>query len=218
MAASRIIELPWRALRTHVIEAGEGPPLIFVIGGGGFAGMWAPLLARLSGYRLYAVDRPGFGLTDPVDHRPETLRETAAGFLEGVLDALGIKQAVIVANSMGSPWTLWLALDRPERVAHMVHLGCPALVLDTGAPMPMPLLGISVIGRLLMALTPPSPRQAGMVFDGMNEADAIEKDPALEAAMIATERLPSYGRAWRTLLGSVLTPFSPRKEMSLTAD
>lgn len=217
-ATSRTIELPWRGLRTHVIEAGEGPPLVFVIGGGGFAGMWAPLLARLSGYHLYAVDRPGFGLTDPVEHRTDTLRETATGFLEGVLDALEIERGVIVANSMGSLWTMWLALDRPGRVERMVHLGCPALILDTGAPMPMPLLGVPVIGMLMMALMPPSPRQARMVFDSMNEADAIENDPAMEAAVIATERLPSYGPAWRSLLGSVLSPFGPRQEISLAAD
>ena len=36
-ATSRFVQLPWRDLRTHIIEFGEGSPLIFVIGSGGFA-------------------------------------------------------------------------------------------------------------------------------------------------------------------------------------
>lgn len=217
-ATSRFVRLPWRGLRTHVLESGEGDPLVFVIGGGAFAALWTPLLARIPGHTLITIDRPGFGLTDSVEHRPETLRETAVGFLEGVLDALRIERATLVANSMGSLWTFWLALDRLERVARMIHIGCPVLLLDTRVPMPLPLLGAPLLGRLMMALTPPSPKQARMVFGGMNEREALEKDPALEAAVIATERLPGYGPAWRSLINSVHTPFGARKGIPITSE
>lgn len=217
-ASSRFIKLPWRGLRTHVLQAGEGDPVVFVIGGGGFAALWAPLLARMPDHRLYAVDRPGFGLTDAVEHRTGTLRETAVGFLAGALDGLGIERATFVSNSMGSLWTFWLALDRPERVERMIHVGCPALLLDTGAPMPMPLLGVPLIGRLMMALVRPSPRQARMVFESMKEEAALRNDPALLAAVLATERLPAYGPAWRELLGAVLTPFGARRGIPLTSE
>lgn len=217
-ATSRFVQLPWRELRTHVIESGEGSPLVFVIGGGGFAALWTPLMARISGHTLYAVDRPGFGLTDSVEHRTETLRDAAVRFLEGVLDSLGIDRATLVAHSMGSLWTFWLALDRPDRVARMIHVGCPAHLFNTGLPMPLPLLGVPVIGRLMMNLTPPSTRQAQMVYGSMNEGEVLKKDPALEAAIIAMERLPSYGPALRSLMGSVLTPFGTRRGIPLTAE
>lgn len=217
-ARSRFLRLPWRGLRMHLLEAGEGPPLVFVIGGGGFSAMWAPLMARMGDYKLYALDRPGFGLTDPVEHRTETLRATAVGFLEAALDALGLGRATLVANSLGSQWTFWLALDRPERVARMIHLGCPGALLDTGAPMPLPLLGAPVVGRLLTLLMRPSLRQAQMVFDSMNEAEALEENPALGPALVATERLPAYDDAWRSIIGAVLSPLgSARDGMSLTA-
>lgn len=184
----------------------------------GFAGLWTPLLARISGHTLYAVDRPGFGLTDTIEHRTETLRETVVGFLEGVLDTLEIDWATLVAHSMGSLWTFWLALDRPERVAHMIHVGCPAHLFDTGLPMPLPLLSVPVIGQLLMALMPPSPRQAQMVYGSMNEREVLKKDPALEAAIVSTDRLPRYRPALRSLMRSIVTPFGTRRGIPLTAE
>jgi len=139
-ATSRFLKLPWREHRTHVLHVERddqtSEPLIFVHGGGCFAAIWAPLLVRLSRRPLFAVDRPGFGLTDPIDQRPGTLRRNAVAFLEGLLDALQIERGVLVANSMGSLWTFWLALDRPSRVERVVHIGCPAMLLDTGAPFP----------------------------------------------------------------------------------
>lgn len=36
-----------------------------------------------------------------------------------------------MANSLGSLLTSWLALDHPDRVAALVHIGCPAIVFDT---------------------------------------------------------------------------------------
>ncbi len=50
--------------RAQVLVSGEGSPVILVNGIGTPAAMWAPLMAKLPGLRLYAVDLPGFGLTD----------------------------------------------------------------------------------------------------------------------------------------------------------
>src|SRR5258708_12011270 len=49
--------------KARVIEAGSGTPVLFVHGGGGFAGHWLPLLAHVSGHRMVAPARPGCGLT-----------------------------------------------------------------------------------------------------------------------------------------------------------
>jgi pimeloyl-ACP methyl ester carboxylesterase len=76
-----------------------------------------------------------------------------------VLDQLQLDQPLFVANSMGSLWSLWLAIDRPSRVRAMTHIGCPAVILETSAPLPMRLLSVRPLGRIIMALSPPSRRQ-----------------------------------------------------------
>lgn len=221
-ATSRFLELPWREHRTHVLHV-EGDehatePLVFVHGGGCFAAIWAPLFVRLGCRSLFAVDRPGFGLTAPIDQRPRTLRRDAVAFLEGVLDALQIEKGFFVANSMGSLWTFWLALDRPSRVERMVHIGCPAMLLDTGAPLPLRLLATPVVGRLLMTLNPPSQASVQETLEAMGEAKALRQNPSLLDAWLAAEQLPSFGEAWRGVLRSVLTIFGARKGVSLACD
>ena len=63
-AEQRFVDVPGVGGRAHVLVAGEGPPVVMVNGLGNPAAMWAPLMARLDGYALLAVDLPGFGLTD----------------------------------------------------------------------------------------------------------------------------------------------------------
>src|SRR5258708_19627400 len=84
---------------------------------------------------MIALDRPGCGLSDGFDYSSvDDIRGHAVTFLGAVLDALGLDRARIVANSMGGLWSLWLALDRPERVSSLALLGCPALAAVTSAP------------------------------------------------------------------------------------
>ena len=125
--------------RIRAIEAGAGKPLVLLHGGvAGFAGIWAPLMARMPDRRSIALDLPGHGLSDPMASAigdPTGLairrhRTQAVDLLGSALDALDIGSAVIGGNSIGGLWALWLAIDRPERVASVVLFGCPALVLD----------------------------------------------------------------------------------------
>ena len=51
--------------RVHVIEAGEGPAVILLHGSPASSLSQLPLLERVEGVRAIAVDRPGFGLSDP---------------------------------------------------------------------------------------------------------------------------------------------------------
>lgn len=215
-AESRFVDVPAIAGRAHVLVSGEGPPVMMVIGGGIPAAMWAPLMAQLEGFTLYAVDLPGFGLTDPVRYTTEGLRTLAVSFLEQVLDGLDLNQPVFVSNSMGALWTTWLALDRPQRVAAMVQVGCPALMLGTSAPVPMRLLSVPTIGRLLLRLQPPSPQQAD------REAVMVREDfshlPELRAVLVAFEKLPTYAPAWLGLLHSAIRLRGARPKVTLTAE
>src|SRR5688572_30141829 len=115
-ATSTYVYVPALGGRAHALIAGEGPPVLMLNGIGTPAVMWAPLLAHLDGFRLHAVDLPAYGLTDAPAQNPRNLRAHAVAYLEGLLDGLRLDRPAFISNSLGSLWTLWLAIARPSRV------------------------------------------------------------------------------------------------------
>jgi pimeloyl-ACP methyl ester carboxylesterase len=136
-AASRFVTLADPPMTAHLLDAGSGAPVILLHGGDGEAVDWAPLIARLQDHvHVIAVDRPGFGLSDPFDYRHTNLRSHAASFVASLLDALGIGQATIIGGSMGGFFALATALAHPQRVSSLVLVGMP-LGLARSAPLPL---------------------------------------------------------------------------------
>lgn len=215
-AESHFFQVPVVEGEVHALVAGEGPAVVMVPGFGDPSAIWAPLMAELPGFRLHVVDRPRFGLTGDAPYRTSTFRSLAVDFLEQVLDELGLDRPLFVGNSIGSLWILWLALDRPDRVRRMVHIGCPAFILGTSAPLPMRLMSVPSIGRLLMKLASPSPDQvkrfAKMV--GEDLTDHVE----LQHLLVAAQNLPGAPEAILELLDAVVTLRGPRPELVLDAD
>lgn len=117
-AESRFVDIPAIDGRAHVLVAGDGPAVVLFNGIGCPAAMFAPLMAELPGFRLYAIDRPGCGLTDGILSTTATLRQQSVSFLEQALDQLELECPAFLANSMGSLWSTWLALDRPDVKRH----------------------------------------------------------------------------------------------------
>lgn len=214
-ARSRFVDVPSTGDRAHALVAGDGPPVVMLNGIGTPGAMWAPLMAAIDGFRLLAVDLPGYGLTDARERPADDLRRGAVRFLDEVLDGLGLDRPAYIANSMGSLWASWLALDRPERVAAMVHVGCPAVVLDTSAPLPMRLLSVPLLGRLLTRLQPPSPRQVEQLGRMVNEHPF---PPELVDLLVATERLPGFRRTFLSTLNTLLRLRGNRPETRLTGE
>lgn len=205
-AREHVVELKWLGIEGRYLEAGQGPPVLMVHGGGGLGADWASLMPHLSGYRLIAPDRPGFGLTECVDYRGVDLRRHAVHFIADVLDAAHVERAAIVANSMGALWSLWFALEQPERVSRLSLMGTPALILGTSAPGGMRLLGIPGLNRLMMALEPPSPKQVRTLWRRMGHDPAACTNEMIEL-IVRLEQLPDYRNAWLSLLENVL-PYS----------
>ncbi|HEU5315235.1 MAG TPA: alpha/beta hydrolase [Chloroflexota bacterium] len=193
-----------RPMRVRVLEAGEGDPALLLHGGGGFAALWAPLMAQAPGVRWIAVDRPGCGLSDGFDYGGVAFREHAVGFIGATMDALGLERVPIVANSMGGLWAFWFALAHPERVASLGLLGCPAGIPLANAPLPFRLLGVPGINRLLFALEPPSVAQVRRTWARMGH-DPDRMLPELTECFYRVERLPTYATGWRTLLERFVT-------------
>ena len=201
--------------RAHVLVAGEGPPVVLLNGIGTPAAMFAPLMAHLDGFTLYAVDLPGFGLTDTTPTIANDLRATLVRFLDQALDGLGVDRAAFVANSYGSLCSTWLAIDRPDRVTALAHVGWPAIALDTSAPIPMRLLSVRRLGRAMTRLQPPSPRQVVQLSKMVKEAPL---PPDIAALLLATERLPGFEPTFLTVLNRLVRLRGARPELAITSE
>jgi pimeloyl-ACP methyl ester carboxylesterase len=98
---------------------GTGPALLLVPGLGAdtrlFGGVTGPLAAAC---QVIVFDPRGGGRSDKPPG-PYTV-EQMANDAEGLLDVLGIDQAVVVGYSMGGRIVLSLALDHPTRVRRLV--------------------------------------------------------------------------------------------------
>ncbi len=121
--SERYLELTDPALRLRVVEVGSGRPVLFVPGTGGTGPYWAPLFRELSGVRCLAMDRPGWGLSSPIDYRSAEFGSLVATTLTKALDALELDRVDIVGASIGALWALHLARRHPTRVGRIVVLG-----------------------------------------------------------------------------------------------
>lgn len=216
-ATSRFVELARPAMRAHVLEAGAGEPIILVHGGDGEAVNWAPLIAQLQDHaHVYAVDRPGFGLSDAFDYRTVDLRTHAADFMESLLDALGIPAATLVGGSMGGFFVLNAAIAHPGRVRHVALVGYAAGTTKD-------------IGQLAVICGTPGAAEAFMAGRDTMEAqtsqyrDMFHTDPATVPPLffetrIAGLRLPSEQGTWATLLPRLGTLEGLRPEVYLGDD
>lgn len=200
-ARSRYVEIERPRMRVHLLEAGAGEPLVLIHGGDGEAALWAPLMAALGeDFSMYALDRPGCGLSDPFDYRDVDLRRHARDFVTSALDALGLESATLVACSMGGYFALTTALDRPERVRRLALVGMP-VGMPSGAPLPLRLIaGVPGLSRRFMssrASVEAQRAQYKQMF-GMDDPGAIP-EPYLRSR-VAGVSIPATQDTWAVLL------------------
>ncbi len=211
-AKERMVNAPSVDGRACVLVAGDGPPVVLLNGIGTPAAMWAPLMGHLEGFTLYAVDLPGYGLTDTNADIVSDLRATAVQFLVEVLDGLRLETPHVIGNSLGSSWSFWLALAHPGRIRSMVHVGCPALVPGMSAPPPMRLLSVPWLGPLMMRLEPPSRAQVERLAKMVHEHPL---SPEIADLLLETERMPGFEATFLGTLRTLLRLRGVRPEMVL---
>ena len=89
----------------RVVEAGaaDGKPVLLLHGWAVSAYLWRHTLGALAadGYRVYAPDLPGHGLSDAPTTKGEYTLDKFASRIEQLLDALGVRSLPILAQSMG---------------------------------------------------------------------------------------------------------------------
>ena len=131
-------------VRIHYHEIGAGYPLICIHGAGPGATAWSNFKGNVGDlskhYRAILMDMPQYGKSDkPIIEggRLAFLARVVRDFME----ALDIKRAHFVGNSMGGQAALKLAIDYPDNVDRVVVIGS-APIKAGSIFQPMPLEGI----------------------------------------------------------------------------
>jgi pimeloyl-ACP methyl ester carboxylesterase len=100
----------------------EGPrTLVFIHGLGSYLKFWRYQLDAFAaqGYRVIAVDLPGYGKSDKPASFPYTM-EAMADAVRELVHTLGVERPVLVGHSMGGQTALSYAIRYPEEPAALV--------------------------------------------------------------------------------------------------
>lgn len=206
-ADSQFVEV--NGLRLHYKIAGQGEPALLLLHG--FAAStftWREVMPSLAQEgTTIAFDRPAFGLTErpmPDEWQGENPYRTEAqpGFVIGLMDKLGVTEAVLVGNSAGGTVAVSTALNYPERVTALVLVD-PAIYAGGGTP-----------NWLRPILRTPQARRLGPLFvrriqewgqDMLNSAwhDPAKVTPEVREGYTKLLRIANWDRAlWEFTLAS----------------
>lgn len=108
----------------HVRVGGDGPAVVLLHGYGETGDMWAPMASDLArDHKVIVPDLRGLGLSS----KPQAGfdKKTQAGDVAGVLDALKIDRADLVAHDIGNMVGFAFAAQHPERVNRFVLIDAP---------------------------------------------------------------------------------------------
>jgi len=124
--------------RLHYVDEGprDAPPLLFAHGNPTWSYLWRRQIADLSeqGHRCVAFDHMGFGRSDKPPHLSVyTLRAHIDNAL-ALLDALDLRDVVLVAHDWGGPIGLGAMLERRERLRALVLMNTWAWELPSFLP------------------------------------------------------------------------------------
>lgn len=171
-------------------SGGTGPTVLFSHGFLMDGEMFEPQVAALSdAYRCVTWDERAFGRTE-YDGKPFTYWDSARDAI-GLLDHLGIEQAVLAGMSQGGFLSLRAALADPGRVRALVLIDTQSAPEDPGA--------IEAYRGMTSDWLANGPANVGAIVAGL-----IISDPAVEPAWMAKwEKLPreNMGPASECLYG-----------------
>ena len=219
----RWLQLPELGLGVRVQEFGDDRdplPIVFIHGGPNAGSTFAPLAAAMEGRRVVILDRPGCGLSGPVDHDAMPVHQSAASVVAATLDALGIDRADVVGSSFGGAWTMWFALAEPERVNRVVLLGAPAFVPGMIVPPFLRMMWTPILGDLI-ARMPPSVGGSRWVHRQMGHSAAVVESAIPPAYWEWAVRLMADTATMASELRVIrksLARRGPRPEVQFTAD
>ncbi len=110
--------------RLHVMEQGEGRPVVLMHGNPTWGYLWRKVARELAGepLRLVMPDLLGLGLSDkPTDPGVHTL-DAHVGLVAELIEGLDLRDAIAVGQDWGGPIVLGAFARMPERLSGMVVL------------------------------------------------------------------------------------------------
>jgi len=108
----------------HVRSGGSGPAVVLLHGYGETGDMWAPLAIELArDHTVIVPDLRGLGLSSKPPGGFD--KKTQAEDIAGVMTALDVAQAEVVAHDIGNMVAFQLAARHPERVRRLVLIDAP---------------------------------------------------------------------------------------------
>ena len=195
-------DLWWRGHRVHVIEAGEGEPLLLVTGVGGNTDMWGPFARQFPDRRILSFDAPGTGRSStpfyPVDI------PSLAQLASAVLDHFDVESADVLGYSYGGAVVQQLAHDEPRRVRRLVlaatHCGkgCVPGTNEavTGVYTPLRFYSPSFFNRT-----------AGRCFGGVTARNSEVRNNLFDSRSKHPPTVYGYAMQWMGIAGWSSKPF-----------
>lgn len=203
--------------KIHVVEARTGPPVVMLHGTGVPAYSFLPLLERLEGVRAIAPDRPGFGLSDPVDIGHKGYRDWVLEVMDKMLNALGVDEMSLAGASGGGVWAIWYALANPKRVQRLILLTGIPLMPGTGIMLPLRLMTVPILGALMSSI-PANEKMFVNMMEMMGEKETIVNYPKIIEAAIATNNDPVASKAARGEFSALANFRGFRTNMKIRAE
>jgi len=180
-------------LRSYGDPASLATPILLIHGLFGSAVNWHTIVGRL--HTLLGADRrlivPDLRNHGQSPHDPILSYEAMAEDLIGLLDQLGIARAALVGHSLGGKVAMWLALNRPERVA--------ALAVVDIAPVTYP----ARFGREIAALQKLDLRTLASRRDADARLVAAIPGAMMRGFLLQNLRKTEAGWSWRINLAAL---------------
>lgn len=114
-------------VEVHLLDQGEGHPIVLIHGFGASSFSWRKVIPGLTeDHRILAIDLPGFGASE----RPRDLRvyerDRQVGLVVEILDRLGLERVHLIGHSFGGALAMTLAHEHPERLRDLVLVSAAA--------------------------------------------------------------------------------------------
>ncbi|BEP62447.1 alpha/beta hydrolase [Variovorax sp. V213] len=113
--------LSFQGHQVHVVDQGNGPPVLFLHGNPDTSDIWRDLIAKLSvHHRCLAPDLPGYGHSVAASDFDCSL-EHLAKFVDDLVIQLGLHEKIsLVVHDIGGQFGLAWAVKHPEKVRRIV--------------------------------------------------------------------------------------------------
>jgi pimeloyl-ACP methyl ester carboxylesterase len=120
----KVRSIETQGVKINVRSGGQGPAVVLLHGYGETGDMWVPLATELAkDHTVIVPDLRGMGLSSKPAGGFD--KKTQAGDVAGVLTALKVDKADVVAHDIGNMVAFQFAAQHPERVRKLVLIDAP---------------------------------------------------------------------------------------------